>query len=84
MEIGGASFGFFDQVGGEVEGGHLRAERGQAARSQPVATGNVQDVLTGLRVEKGSKGRPAQGVQDVYKKPYTFQLTFPDNIAFTT
>lgn len=35
---------FFDQVGGEVEGGHLRAEFGEAAGGQAVAAGNVEDV----------------------------------------
>ena len=54
MEIGGASLGFFDQVGGKIEGGHLRAQGSKPMGGQPVATSNVQNVLARLGSQEGS------------------------------
>ena len=82
MEIGGAGFGFFDEVGGEIKGGDLRAERGKTARGQAVSAGDVQVTAARLNVQKRSERRPARDVQDVYKKPYIFLLTSPRNLAF--
>lgn len=79
--IAGTGFGFFDQVRGEVKGSHLCAERGEAAGCQPVATGNVQDVLTGPDIDERGYGGPAKDVQDVNKKPYTFLLISPRNLG---
>jgi hypothetical protein len=60
----------------------MRAQRGEAAGGQAVSAGNVKDVLIRSKVEKRDEGRPTQDVQDVYKKPYTFLLTFLHDLAF--
>src|SRR5688572_15089812 len=67
-----ASFRLFDQVCGEVEGGHVCAEHGEATGGQPVSAGNIQDVLPGPGCQQGVQGGPAENIQDMYKKPYTF------------
>jgi len=61
----------------------LRTERSEATGGQPIATGDVEDVLPRLEVQERGEGGPAQDVQDVNKKPYTFLLIFSHNIAFT-
>ena len=76
-----ASFRLFDQVCGKIKAGDLCAKGGEAAGGQPVAAGDIQDVLPGSgRQQRGKRG-PAQKIQDVYKKPYIFRLTFPTKLA---
>ena len=50
---------------------------------QAVAAGNIQISAARLDVQERGERGPAKQVQDVYKKPYTFLLTFPRNLAFT-
>ena len=66
---------------GKIKAGDLCAKGGEAAGGQPVAAGDIQDVLPGSgRQQRGKRG-PAQKIQDVYKKPYIFRLTFPTKLA---
>ncbi len=61
----GALAGEGDQLLRKVKGYHLRAQRRQAARGQPIPTGDIQDALAGLRLQQTLDRRPDQQIEKV-------------------